>query len=106
MKCDDDLLPSKGGTCARCGKSISPVPGATPADDEQMRALVRNGQPVSAIEFLREKTGCGLAVAKEMVDHMYGAVVRPLGPPCRSCGAPLRTPRAKFCVQCGARAIG
>ena len=24
------------------------------------------------------------------------------GPPCRSCGKPLRTPRAAFCAACGA----
>lgn len=24
------------------------------------------------------------------------------GPPCRSCGRPLRTPRASFCAACGA----
>lgn len=25
------------------------------------------------------------------------------GPPCGSCGKPLRTPRARYCVACGAR---
>jgi len=25
------------------------------------------------------------------------------GPPCHACGKPLRTPRARFCAECGAR---
>ena len=101
-----DLLPSKGGTCARCGKFIAPIPGAMSKHDEQTLALIRNGLTVSAIKFLRNNTGCNLSVAKEMVEHMYGPMHRPLGPPCPSCGEPLRTPRARLCTHCGARVDG
>jgi hypothetical protein len=97
------MLPSKGGTCARCGKFIAPLPGAMSKHDEQTLALIRNGLTVSAIKLLRDNTGCDLRAAKEMVEHMYGLTQRPLGPPCASCGAPLRTPRAKLCAECGAR---
>src|SRR5579862_7707507 len=38
-----DLLPSKGGTCARCGKFIGPIPEAMSKHDEQTLALIRNG---------------------------------------------------------------
>ena len=98
-----DLLPSKGGTCAKCGKYIAPIPGAMSKHDEQTLALIRNGLTVSAIKLLRDNTGCNLSAAKEMVEHMYGLPQRPLGPLCASCGVPLRTPRAKLCTHCGAR---
>ena len=77
-----DLLPSKGGTCARCGKFIAPIPGAMSTHDEQTLALIRNGLTVSAIKFLRDNTRCDLSTAKEMVEHMYGLTHRPLGRPC------------------------
>jgi len=28
------------------------------------------------------------------------------GPPCKKCSRPLRTPRARFCAECGHRAAG
>jgi hypothetical protein len=31
----DDVLPSKGGNCARCGKLIAPIAGATSKHDEE-----------------------------------------------------------------------
>ena|SRR5687768_6123833 len=99
----DDLLPSKGGVCERCGKFVAALPKATEKHDEQAVAFIQDGRTVSAIKFLREQTGCDLTAAKEMVEHMYGLILRPLGPPCVSCGAPLRTPRAKLCAECGAR---
>ena len=46
-----DLLPSKGGTCARCGEFIAPIPGAMSTHDEQTLALIRNGRSVSAVKF-------------------------------------------------------
>jgi len=99
----DNLLPSKGGICARCGKFIAPISGAMSKHDEQTIALVRSGLTVSAIKLLRDNTRCDLSVAKEMVEHMHGLMHRPLGRPCPSCAVPLRTPRAKLCAHCGAR---
>jgi len=58
--------------------------GLCRSNDERTDALIRNGLTVSAIKFLRDETGCDLATAKEMVEHMYGLTQRPLGPPCAS----------------------
>jgi len=33
-------------------------------------------------------------------ERLYHHVVAEYGPPCRSCGRPLRTPTAKLCASC------
>ena len=43
-----------------------------------------------------------------MADCQHNAIMHHriaiYGPPCRVCGKPLRTPRARFCTACGERA--
>jgi hypothetical protein len=36
------------------------------------------------------------------VNALWHHRVSQFGPPCSSCGRPLRTPRARFCAECGA----
>lgn len=34
-------------------------------------------------------------------DNLFHHRISLVGPPCPSCGKPRRTPRAKFCAECG-----
>ena len=55
-----------------------------------------------ALERYFELTGY-----REMrMDALWHHRLRRFGPPCRACGKPLRTPRAKFCAECGAAVSG
>jgi len=38
--------------------------------DDHIRGLLRNGQKIEAIKFLREKTGVGLKEAKEYIESL------------------------------------
>jgi hypothetical protein len=75
---------------ARRGTSLRDTPVArfySPA-----RALYR--------EFSRK---AGLKAPLVSIDHLPQHRLADYGPPCKSCGLPLRTPRAKMCAACGAR---
>ncbi len=85
---------------------------------EKIAPLLSN--PVSQIKRYREVHGVSLAEARrgwgqealaayfEMtgfqetnVDALWHHRVNLFGPPCASCGKPLRTPMAKHCAECG-----
>jgi hypothetical protein len=51
-----------------------------------------------ALEKYHEITG----FTETNVNALWHHRVSQFGPPCSSCGRPLRTPRASFCAECGA----
>ncbi len=75
---------------------------------------------IGRIKKVREEKGLSLADAREQAGldalHRYRELtgfvetnvnalwhhrLSLFGPPCSSCGKPLRTPRAKHCAECG-----
>lgn len=38
-------------------------------------------------------------------DQLYAVRASDYGPDCHACGKPLRTPRARLCVECGAERL-
>lgn len=87
--------------CWRCKLEVPML-----EDDEFKRALSRKG---SGSGKLREREfGPVLAEYERItgfhetnINAFYHHVASLYGPPCRACGKPLRTPRAKFCAACG-----
>jgi hypothetical protein len=57
----------------------------------------QHGWGKSALERYYELTGHQEAVPDNLFHHRLSL----LGPPCLACGKPLRTPKAKFCAECG-----
>lgn len=51
----------------------------------------------AALDKYRELTGFSETNANAIWHHYVSLY----GPPCVSCGKPLRTPRASFCASCG-----
>ena len=50
-------------------------------------------------EKYEEMTGASGYSSNQILKHRLSLY----GPPCRNCGKPLRTPRAKMCAACGER---
>jgi hypothetical protein len=101
-RCIGGYRPSLGGFCTGCSRELPRVTAATPDHETQLMSLIDASRTVDAIKYARERFGLELSQSKLLVEHMYSGGVRPLGPPCPSCGTPLRTPQAKLCAECGA----
>ncbi len=62
----------------------------------------RHGYGQQALDRYYEITG----YRETDPDLLWHHRVALFGPPCTTCGKPLRTPRAKMCVECGAEVVG
>jgi len=71
-KCELNLSPRQGGTCANCGRTVWPFDGVTVDVEAQLIDEIRGGHTVSAIKLLRSVSGRDLVDAKWMIEHMYG----------------------------------
>ena len=59
------------------GRDNTPTPAAAQVPGDQwadVRALLAEGHKIEAIERLRERTGCGLAEAKTLVEAMQAGM--------------------------------
>jgi len=103
--------------CWRCKMDIPML-----EEHEWEQVLPPGHQGIEEMERYRRSHGCSVAGAKDAV-YGKGALARYFeitgfretdigalwhhrlslyGPACRVCGKPLRTPRARWCVACGA----
>lgn len=94
----DDAWPSRGDYCEKCGSWIPQFADITDEDVARLRSLSN----VQAMKEIKERTGCSLKWAKIWALHPNGPQPRFAGPPCPFCGEPLRTEKAKQCLNCGA----
>src|SRR5690242_21422843 len=97
-RCIGGYRPSVGGYCSGCSRELPHVTAATPDEEAQLLGLIDASRTVDAIKYARERFGLELAQSKLLVEHMYSGGISAIGPPCDSCGSPLRTPQAKVCV--------
>lgn len=70
--CDLNFSPQRGGTCARCGRTVWPFAGVSADIEAQLIAHIRSGHTIDAIKLLRSVSGRDLVDAKWMIEHMYG----------------------------------
>ena len=99
-----DELPRMGKPCFHCGVRIPRFLDLETEDYRRIYKLARVGQEDVAIAELMKVMGCPEAWARIWVMHPLGPR-RPArvwtGPPCSSCGRPLRTRLARQCCECG-----
>lgn len=111
--------------CYKLGQTIAML------TDEEFEQIRPHLGTIEMIKRYRAETGCSLSVAKKHVENNLEAMTRKseamaiyekltgqrlslmndlfltrlsdYGQPCPSCHKPFRTPRAKFCAECGFR---
>ena len=87
-----------------CKKCHSPVPEFADMPESLRLELEALGKanPISAIQHLRQTTGCKFEVAKAWATHAWEGHREKCTTPCPHCGRTLRTAQAKQCRFCGA----
>jgi hypothetical protein len=81
-------------------QAISEVQAYRAAQDATLEETANSGFLEPALRLYQELTGHAEANPGAIWHHRISIY----GPPCHSCGKPLRTPQASFCAACGARA--
>jgi len=102
-QCIRDYRPTRGGYCPGCQRDLPYFATISAAHEAHALQLLAAGRPIDAVKYLHEHCDLAIGDGKRTVAHMYPLAFRPLGPPCALCDKLLRTPRAKLCVECGAR---
>jgi hypothetical protein len=95
-----DGFPEEGIRCERCGTRVPVFATLGAADERRVRELAAAGDSVAAMHELRRSTGCSERWAKIWVVHAVPQP-EPDAVPCGWCGARLRSPAARQCLQCG-----
>jgi hypothetical protein len=75
-----------------------------PELEAELQILLAQGQRIAAIKKYRDATGCSLTDVKRWLDEYLAKFEPPIGnrsPPCPYCEQPLRSPKAKQCLECG-----
>ena len=69
---DDQRCPHCGAWLSHATSGLVPQSGAANGDslEEAVRSLLREGQIIGAIKLYRERTGAGLADAKQAIDRL------------------------------------
>ena len=99
-----DELPRMGRPCYHCGARIPKFIDLPREDEIRIYKLAQSDGEAAAVDALVEAAGCPRVWAELWVTHPFGPR-RParlwMGPPCASCGRPLRTRLARQCLECG-----
>jgi hypothetical protein len=78
-------------------KSLRDVKGYREATGASLDVAVKQGFGQAALDRYLELTGFRETNVNALWHHRLGD----LGPPCESCGKPMRTKQARFCAECG-----
>ena len=92
-----EQLATREPACRRCKGRFHPAGPFDAPELAEIRRLLEAGHPVSAIRFIRERSGSSLVDAKGTYEHVtiqHGA--------CRQCRSPLNGDLYSDCMKCDA----
>ena len=81
-------------------QAIADVQTYRTAQNVSLGEAMTHGLGKTALAVYQELTG----FAETNPDAIWHHRISIYGPPCHSCGKPLRTPQATFCAACGTQA--